>query len=130
MRGRGAGWSFAVLLVLAPAPAPAQRAAPAGVHRALRPAHAAPSFARPSLGPAAAATRPRARTFVLAGAALGAVAGAALLGPRIYEATVGPALAYGLPAAAGAVVGAAAGYLVFRIDRGSQPRAAGPDWWR
>lgn len=126
MRHRTARWSFALLLVLAPAGVIAQRAAPAGAHPTPRPARANASPARLAVvGPTTAGLRPRGRTFVLTGAALGAVAGAALFGPRLDDAEIGPALAYGLPAAAGAAVGAGAGYVVFRVRHRSRPPATG-----
>lgn len=113
MARRYAFWWCALLLVLAPARGVAQRAAPAGAHA---PPHAARADApQAQTAVKAGALRPRARRHLLAGAALGAVAGAALIGPRLSDAEVGPLIAYGLPAAAGAVVGAGVGYLAFRV---------------
>ena len=77
-------------------------------------------FSRPlaavALG-APEAAQDRARTYVIAGAVIGAVVGIAL-GPELYAAEVFPGpIAYGIPVLGGAVAGALIGRLVFGIRR-------------
>lgn len=103
---------FALALLLLPAPLRAQRAVPVGV--------AAPADVRPMSWrlPPAAERRPRAWPYVAVGAAVGAVAtagGIALALAHDKSECICSPIAFVPVVAAGAALGAAGGYVVYRV---------------